>query len=117
MPRLTAIVLGSAAGGGVPQWNCSCWVCRLARAGDSRVQHRTQTSLAVSGDGAQWILLNASPDLRAQITTTPALRPRSGPRASPISAVVLTGAEIDQVGGLLHLRENQNFSIYGTPAV
>jgi pyrroloquinoline quinone biosynthesis protein B len=112
--RLTAIVLGSAAGGGVPQWNCACPVCRLARAGDPRVPPRTQTSLAVSGDGEHWILLNAAPDLRAQIAATPALHPRNGLRDSPIAAVVLTGAEIDQTAGLLTLRERQPFVLNGT---
>jgi pyrroloquinoline quinone biosynthesis protein B len=116
MPRLTAIVLGSAAGGGIPQWNCSCPVCRLARAGDARVLPRTQASLAISADGARWTLLNASPDLRAQIAATPALHP-NGLRGSPIEAVVLTGAEIDQVAGLLHLRETHPFSLHGTAAV
>ena len=116
MPRLTAIVLGSAAGGGVPQWNCSCPVCRLAWAGDPRVLPRTQTSIAISADGARWTILNASPDLRAQIAATPALAP-TGLRASPIEAVVLTGAEIDQVAGLLHLRETHAFTLYGTAAV
>ena len=115
MPRLTAIVLGSAAGGGVPQWNCFCPVCRLAWEGDPRVKPRTQTGLAVSGEGTNWILLNASPDLRAQIAATPKLRPQAGPRASPIAAVILSGAEIDQVSGLLHLREGQRFALYGTP--
>jgi pyrroloquinoline quinone biosynthesis protein B len=117
MPRLTAIVLGSAAGGGVPQWNCSCRVCQLARAGDPRVPARTQASIAVSGDGERWILLNAAPDLRAQMAATPALQPKRGPRASPIEAVVLTGAEVDQIAGLLHLRESQSFALYGTAAV
>ena len=116
MPRLTAIVLGSAAGGGVPQWNCSCPVCRLAWAGDPRVLPRTQTSIAISADGARWTLLNASPDLRGQIAATPALYP-TGLRASPIEAVVLTGVEIDQVAGLLHLRESLPFSLYGTAPV
>ena len=97
---LTAIVLGAAAGGGFPQWNCNCDVCRLAWAGDARVRPRTQASLAVSRDGRRWTLLNASPDLRAQIAATPALRPRET-RGSPIEAVVLTGAEIDQTAGLL----------------
>lgn len=118
MPRLTAIVLGSAAGGGVPQWNCSCAVCRLAWAGDPRVKSRTQTSLAVSGNGKDWILLNASPDMRLQIANTRRLQPRpkkiSARRSSPISAVVLTGAEIDQVGGLLHMREGHAFTVVAT---
>ena len=104
MPRLSAIVLGSAAGGGVPQWNCRCPVCSLAWAGDPRVKHRTQTGLAISGDGYSWILLNASPDLRSQIAGTPALHPKKDARASPIAAVVLTGTEVDQAAGLLSLR-------------
>jgi pyrroloquinoline quinone biosynthesis protein B len=113
---LTAIVLGSAAGGGFPQWNCNCDVCRLAWAGDARVRARTQASLAVSADGKRWTLLNASPDLRAQIQSTPALQPRDGKRGSPIDAVVLTGAEIDQTAGLLSLRERSPFTLMATAA-
>jgi pyrroloquinoline quinone biosynthesis protein B len=112
----TAIVLGAAAGGGFPQWNCNCDVCRLAWAGDKRVRPRTQASLAVSGDARRWTLLNASPDLRAQIQATPQLHPREAARASPIAAVVLTGAEIDQTAGLLSLRERSPFSLYATAA-
>jgi pyrroloquinoline quinone biosynthesis protein B len=100
---LTAVVLGAAAGGGFPQWNCRCAVCRLAWAGDKRVKPRTQASLAVSADGEHWILLNASPDLRAQIQANQNLHPRGEARGSPIAAVVLTGAEIDQTAGLLEL--------------
>ena len=114
MGRLIAIVLGAAAGGGYPQWNCRCPVCRLAWEGDGRVKFCTQASLAVSADRAQWVLLNASPDLRAQLTATTALHPRDGLRHSPIAAVVLTGAEIDQIAGLLNLRERQKFALYGT---
>ena len=113
---LTAIVLGSAAGGGFPQWNCRCEVCRLAWAGDARVRPRTQTSLAVSVDRERWVLLNAAPDLRQQIAATPALHPCSGVRHSPIAAVVLTGAEVDQTAGLLSLRERQRFTLVATPA-
>jgi pyrroloquinoline quinone biosynthesis protein B len=113
---LTAIVLGAAAGGGFPQWNCNCDVCRLAWAGDVRVRPRTQASLAVSADRKRWTLLNASPDLRAQIQSTPALQPHEGKRGSPIEAVVLTGAEIDQTAGLLNLRERSPFTIMGTAA-
>ena len=115
MGRLTAIVLGAAAGGGYPQWNCRCDVCRLAWDGDPRVRTRTQASLAVSADGAHWTLLNAAPDLRAQLTATPALHPRGAKRGSPIEAVVLTGAEIDQTAGLLNLRERQPFTLAATP--
>lgn len=114
MGRLTAIVIGAAAGGGFPQWNCRCPVCRLAWAGDRRVKPRTQASLAVSADGVRWILLNASPDLRAQVQATPALQPRAEPRGSPITAVVLTGAEVDQVAGLLTLRERQGLTVFAT---
>ena len=114
MGQLTAIVLGAAAGGGFPQWNCRCPVCRLAWAGDTRVKPRTQASLAVTVDGEAWTLLNASPDLRAQIQATPALQPRSNARDSPIAAVVLTGAEVDQVAGLLTLRERQDLTVFGT---
>ena len=116
MGRLTAIVLGSAAGGGYPQWNCRCPVCRLAWGGDPRVRKRTQASLAVSADGRRWALLNASPDLRAQLEATSVLQPQGQVRGSPIEAVVLTGAEVDQIAGLLHLRERQPFAIHGTAA-
>src|SRR5271169_4641490 len=116
MGRLTAIVLGAAAGGGFPQWNCRCAVCRLAWAGDERVKPRTQASLAVSADGEHWILLNASPDLRAQIQANQNLHPRGEARGSPIAAVVLTGAEIDQTAGLLSLRERSPFMLHATAA-
>jgi pyrroloquinoline quinone biosynthesis protein B len=114
MGRLTAIVLGAAAGGGFPQWNCRCPTCRLAWAADPKVKPRTQASLAVSGDGRDWVLINASPDLRAQIQARPLLHPQDGLRGSPISAVVLTGAEVDQVAGLLTMRERSNFTVYAT---
>src|SRR5712691_6143405 len=116
MGRLTAIVLGSAAGGGFPQWNCRCPTCLLAWAGDARVRPRTQASLAVTGDGENWVLINASPDLPQQLRQSQALHPRSGTRGSPIKAVVLTGAEIDQVAGLLSLREREAFTLYATAA-
>jgi len=119
--RLSAFILGSAAGGGFPQWNCGCEVCRLAWAGDPRVKPRTQASIAVTAgalaDGpsapAPFVLINASPDLRQQIIATPALQPR-GLRMSPIAAVVLTGGEVDQTAGLLTLRERGPFGLYGT---
>jgi pyrroloquinoline quinone biosynthesis protein B len=112
MGRLTAIVLGAAAGGGFPQWNCRCPVCRLAWAGDPRVRPRLQASLAVSADGERWTLLNASPDLGAQLRATPALHPRNAVRGSPIDAVMLTGAEVDETAGLLSLREGAPFALY-----
>jgi len=114
MGRLTAIVLGSAAGGGFPQWNCQCSVCQLAWAGDPRARPRTQASLAVSANGEDWVLINASPDLPEQLRRAPALHPRGEPRGSPIKAIVLTGAEIDQVAGLLSLRERQPFMLCAT---
>jgi pyrroloquinoline quinone biosynthesis protein B len=114
---LRILVLGSAAGGGFPQWNCRCPVCELAWAGDSRVRPRTQSSLAVSADGERWLLLNASPDLRQQILATPDLQPRTASRHSPISAVVLSNGDVDHVAGLLTLREGQSFGLYATEAV
>jgi pyrroloquinoline quinone biosynthesis protein B len=121
MGRLSAFILGAAAGGGFPQWNCDCDVCRLAWAGDPRVKPRTQASIAVTTapDGSSrvadspLVLVNASPDLRQQIIATPALQPR-GLRMSPLAAVVLTGAEVDQTAGLLTLRERSAFALYGT---
>jgi pyrroloquinoline quinone biosynthesis protein B len=123
MGRLSAFILGAAAGGGFPQWNCNCDVCRLAWAGDPRVKPRTQASIAVTTapDGSSsftdspLVLVNASPDLRQQIIATPALQPR-GLRMSPVAAVVLTGAEVDQTAGLLTLRERGAFALYGTAA-
>ena len=114
MGRLSAIVLGSAAGGAYPQWNCRCPVCALAWAGDARVKPRTQCSVAVSADGQSWTLLNASPDLGAQIRATPLLHPRGDLRGSPIKAVVLTGGEIDQIAGLLSLRESTPVALHAT---
>lgn len=120
--RAKAIVLGAAAGGGFPQWNCACPVCALAWAGDPRTEPRTQSSLAVTGDGEAWTLLNASPDLGQQIRSTPALHPRptlpgSPPRHSPIAAVVLTNGDIDHVAGLLSLRERQPLRVLALEAV
>jgi pyrroloquinoline quinone biosynthesis protein B len=119
--RLIAFILGAAAGGGSPQWNCNCAVCRLMWAGDPRVKPSTQASIAVTtapngslslADSA-FVLINASPDLRQQIIATPALQPH-GLRTSPIAAVVLTGGEVDQIAGLLTLRERGPFALYGT---
>jgi pyrroloquinoline quinone biosynthesis protein B len=115
---LRAIVLGAAAGGGFPQWNSAGAGCRRARAGDPAARPRTQAGLAVSGDGGRrWVLLNASPDLRAQIEATQALHPAppdaGAIRHSPVAAVVLTGAEVDTIAGLLTLRERHAFALYG----
>jgi pyrroloquinoline quinone biosynthesis protein B len=111
------IVLGSAAGGGFPQWNCGCDVCTLFWQGDPRVRARTQSSVAVTADGEKWVLLNCSPDVRMQIMQTRALHPVQTRRGSPIAGVFLTNGDIDHVAGLLSLRENQPFTVYGTEAV
>lgn len=110
---LRAIVLGAGAGGGFPQWNSAGPGCLRARAGDPAARPRSQASLAVSADGERWLVVNAAPDLRAQVAATPALHPRPGLlRNSPIAAVLLTGAEVDAIAGLLHLRERQRFRLY-----
>ena len=114
---LRVLVLGSAAGGGFPQWNCNCGICRRARAGAPGASPRTQSSLAVTADGRHWFLLNASPDLRQQINATPSLHPKDGQRHSPISGVVLTNGDIDHVAGLLSLRESAPLAIYATARV
>lgn len=112
---LRVIVLGAGAGGGFPQWNSAGPGCLRARAGDNAAPQRSQASIAVSADGQNWLLVNASPDLRQQIAETPALHPRTGIlRNSPIGAVLLTGAEVDTIMGLLHLRERQAFALFGT---
>jgi len=111
---MRAIVLGSAAGGGLPQWNCGCENCRLARAG--AIPSATQSSLAVTADGREWALLNASPDLRVQIAATAALHP-TAVRESPLRAVLVTNGDIDHVAGLLTLRERQAFTLFATPAI
>ena len=114
---MRVLVLGSAAGGGFPQWNCNCRVCQAARAGDGRARPRTQSSIAVSADGKRWALFNASPDLRQQVTENPLLHPRDGARHSPITAVVLTNADVDHIAGLLTLRESQPFVLYASGRV
>jgi len=115
-------VLGSAAGGGFPQWNCSCPNCRSLRAGTFRGKARTQAQVAISGDGNTWFLLGASPDLRAQIEATPELHPRakSGEmpmRDSPIAGVVLLNADLDHTLGLLLLRELQPLRVHASKSV
>jgi pyrroloquinoline quinone biosynthesis protein B len=110
------IILGSAAGGGFPQWNCACANCVRARAGDPAAQPRSQVGVAVSGDGEHYALIGASPDLRGQILATPALTPR-GPRDTPISDVLLLNGDIDGMAGLLHLREQSPFRLTAPPEV
>src|ERR1700686_3762595 len=109
---LRVVVLGAAAGGGVPQWNCGCPVCLTARSEHPELQS-TQASVAFSADGEHWFLVNASPDLRQQLIATPQLHPKAGElRHSPISGVILTNGEIDAVAGLLSMREGSPFTIY-----
>jgi pyrroloquinoline quinone biosynthesis protein B len=109
---LRIVVLGAAAGGGVPQWNCGCEVCRAARDGKPELRS-TQASIAFSADGQNWFLVNASPDLRQQLIATPQLHPKPGAlRHSPIAGVILTNGEIDAVTGLLSMREGSPFAIY-----
>jgi pyrroloquinoline quinone biosynthesis protein B len=109
-------VLGSAAGGGFPQWNCGCPRCRAVRDGARPCRARTQSSVAVSADYRRWFLLNASPDIRAQIESFPALHP-DGIRDSPLRSVLLTDAELDHTFGLLLLRETDDIEIHCTEAV
>jgi len=120
--RLRFFVLGSAAGGGYPQWNCLCDVCRMFWSGDKRVRARSQSSIAATADGKHWLLLNASPDLREQILRAPPLAPGANAgddekRATPIAAVLVTNGDVDHVAGLLTLREKQDFALYGTAGV
>lgn len=114
--RARVRVLGAAAGGGFPQWNCACDNCRLAREGDARVEARTQDSLAFFGDGGRAMLVNASPDVLRQIERTPELHPRTR-RDTPIAAIVLTNGDLDHVLGLFSLRESQPIVVYATDRV
>ncbi|RWE79857.1 pyrroloquinoline quinone biosynthesis protein PqqB [Mesorhizobium sp.] len=112
-------IIGSAAGGGFPQWNCNYRLSRAARAGVPGLRSRTQSSVAVSVDGKGWVLFNASPDIRQQIAQTPELQPAADAplRSTPIRAVMLTNADVDHVAGLLSLREREPFAIYATAQV
>jgi pyrroloquinoline quinone biosynthesis protein B len=111
-------LLGTAAGGGVPQWNCNCRNCQAARAAIRSSLRRTQSSVAVSSDGKRWILLNASPDLPSQFASFAAFAPpKRMRRGSPVEAVVLTDGELDHVTGILSLREQTRLRLASTPAV
>jgi len=110
-------ILGSAAGGAFPQWNCACANCRAVRAGEFHGKPRTQTQAAITEDGRSWFLLGASPDLRTQIEAAPELHPRAGLRQSPIAGVVLANADLDHVLGLLLLRELQPLRVHATASV
>jgi len=112
--QFRARILGAAAGGGLPQWNCGCENCQLAR--DGSIPAQTQSSLAVSANGRDWAILNASPDIRAQLAATHDLHP-TGLREMPLRSVLLTNGDIDHVAGLLTLREMQPFTLFATPGI
>lgn len=109
-----AHILGAAAGGGLPQWNCGCTNCNLARTGEIPAQ--TQSSLAVTADGISWAVLNASPDIRQQFADCLALHP-TGLRTLPMASVLVTNGDIDHVAGLLTLREMQPFTLFATAGI
>jgi pyrroloquinoline quinone biosynthesis protein B len=110
-------ILGSAAGGGFPQWNCACTNCREVRAGNFHGKPRSQAQISVSADGRSWFLLGASPDLRSQIESTPDLHPQNGVRQSPIVGAVVANADIDHVLGLLLMRELQPLRVHATESI
>jgi pyrroloquinoline quinone biosynthesis protein B len=111
-------ILGSAAGGGFPQWNCNCANCRRLRDGSLRGSARTQTQVVFSPDSKIWFLVGASPDLRTQILATPELSPNNeGPSHSPIAGIFLPSADVDSILGLLHLREFQSFFVFATASL
>ncbi|WP_312680592.1 pyrroloquinoline quinone biosynthesis protein PqqB [Stutzerimonas nitrititolerans] len=110
-------ILGSAAGGGFPQWNCNCTNCAGLRAGTLRGQARTQSSIAISDNGVDWILCNASPDIRAQLEAFPALQPARKPRDTAIGAIILLDSQIDHTTGLLTLREGCPHEVWCTKMV
>ncbi len=112
---MRVVLLGTAAGGGFPQWNCACALCAAAR--DGKLPSRTRECAAVTGNGRDWWLLNASPDLRAQLTAAPALRPGPGLRDTPLRGVLLTDAEADHVTGLAELRGAAGLKVYAAPPV
>src|SRR5689334_20164676 len=110
-------LLGTAAGGGFPQWNCGCVNCQAVRSGDGRASARTQTCVALSADGERWFLIGASPDIRAQFESFPPLRPEGRVRGSAVEGVLLAGADLDHVLGLFILREGGALCVHATAAV
>ena len=111
------LILGSSAGGGFPQWNCNCHNCAGVRDGSVNAKPRTQSSIAVSSNGTDWVLINASPEILAQLEANPALQPARGRRDTGIAAVILMDAQIDHVTGLLMLREGKKLPLYCTGPV
>ncbi len=107
-------LLGTAAGGAFPQWNCACRNCRLLREGRFEGKARTQLQVAVNADRGIWFLLNASPDIRTQLEDNPVFHPAGVARTTPIAGIILTSGDLDQVLGLLMLREFQHFRIFAT---
>jgi pyrroloquinoline quinone biosynthesis protein B len=114
---MQCLVLGAAAGGGFPQWNCGCANCARARAGDPHARPRSQASVAVSADGQHWLLIGATPDLRQQILDNPQLAPPAGTRDSPVAGVLLVSADIDGIAGLLVLREQHTFRLFAPASI
>ena len=110
-------VLGSAAGGGFPQWNCNCHNCHGVRSGTINAKPRTQSSIAVSSDNRHWLLVNASPDIRAQLESFPEIQPQQGSRDTGIAAIMLADSQIDHTTGLLMLREGCPLPVYATQMV
>ncbi len=110
-------VLGSGAGGGFPQWNCSCPNCKAVRAGSIKASTRNQSSIAISSDGEHWVLFNASPDVRAQLEHFPEIHPKNKVRGTGIEAIVIIDSQIDHATGLLILREGDPLNIYCTEMV
>ena len=111
-------VLGSGAGGGFPQWNCNCENCKGVREGTIKATRRTQSSIAISANGTDWILFNASPDIKKQLDDFPAVQPARSVRDTAITAIVITDAQIDHVTGMLTLREHiKPWEVYTTQAV
>ena len=110
-------ILGSAAGGGFPQWNCNCVNCAGFREGTLRATARTQSSIAISDDGVNWVLCNTSPDIRAQLQSFAPMQPGRALRDTGISAIILMDSQIDHTTGLLSLRDGAPIHLYATPAV
>jgi pyrroloquinoline quinone biosynthesis protein B len=115
--RMKILVLGSAAGGGYPQWNCNCRNCSGLRQGTIRAQRRTQSSIAVTSDSLNWVLINASPDILSQVATNRILQPARTPRDTGINAVILVDSQIDHTVGLFMLREGRPLEVYCTASV